>query len=181
MWSIFTPSRQLQRQVQDRWQRLYRVAYSWCHDPQLASDLTQETIAKALHKSHQLKKAGALDAWLFSILNNCWRDYCRSSKDDVEFNEVALFNEISQGDENERAHVITRVRHAIARLQLEQRQVVTLVDLEGMTYSEVADVLDIPIGTVMSRLCRARRQLKEFLRDFDSEPRSSAPRIWRIK
>ena len=181
MWSIFTQSRQRHKQIQERWHRLYRVAYSWCHDPQLASDLTQETITKALLKRHQLKQEQALDAWLFTILNNCWHDYCRSCKDNVEFNEITLPSTASHGDENERAHLIIRVRKAVGRLQLEQRQVVTLIDLEGMTYGEAATVLNIPIGTVMSRLCRARRQLKEFLHDFDSEPNSTAPRIWRIK
>ena len=74
-----------------------------------------------------------------------------------------------------------RVRGAVARLALGQRQVLTLVDLEEFSYAEVAAILEIPVGTVMSRLCRARRALKEMLQEL--APVQSAPisQIRRIK
>ncbi|MDH5649997.1 MAG: RNA polymerase sigma factor, partial [Gammaproteobacteria bacterium] len=69
--------RQLKQQLEQHWHRLYRLAYSWCHDPQLSQDLAQDTVAKALSKGHQLRDHQAFEAWLFSILINCWRDTCR--------------------------------------------------------------------------------------------------------
>ncbi|MFO7484116.1 sigma factor-like helix-turn-helix DNA-binding protein, partial [Oceanibaculum nanhaiense] len=80
--------------------------------------------------------------------------------------------------------VVSGVRAAIGTLPLGQRQVLTLVDLEGCSYIEVANILGVPVGTVMSRLCRARRALKESLLDSDLVSRDSDdqnPRIRRIK
>jgi len=71
----------------------------------------------------------------------------------------------------ERQEAVIRVRTAIAALPLGQRQVVTLVDLEEFSYAEVADIMAIPIGTVMSRLCRAREALRGLLKPAAAEPR----------
>ena len=68
--------------------RLYRLAYAWCHDAALADDLTQETLIKALGRSNQLRDAQALDGWLFSILNNCWRDQLRARRDFVDVDDL---------------------------------------------------------------------------------------------
>ena len=68
------------RQVRACRERLYRIAYSWCHDPMLADDLAQETLSRAIQKIDQLRKRDAMDAWLFSILNNQWREYLRRSR-----------------------------------------------------------------------------------------------------
>ena len=102
--------------MQKRWLRLYRIAYAWCHDPDLASDLVQETMQKALKKSQQLHKQEALDAWLHTILTNCWRDYCRRNKDTVEFNEEELIDANSDDDDSERAMVVRQVRKAITKV-----------------------------------------------------------------
>jgi len=185
MWYLFNHSQHRQAQLKARWIRLYRVAYAWCHDPDLASDLVQETMQKAIKKHHQLQTEQALDAWLFRILANCWRDHCRSSqrqRETTSFDDLQQVEDVTQdADDSERALVITQVRKAIAKLTLNQREVITLVDLEGMAYSEVAEILEIPIGTVMSRLCRARRQLRDYLEVIKKEPELSAPNVWRIK
>ncbi|MGD8570831.1 MAG: sigma-70 family RNA polymerase sigma factor [Gammaproteobacteria bacterium] len=181
MWRPFGQSRFLQKQLQTRWQRLYRIVYSWCHDPDLASDLVQETMRKALRKSDQLKKSEAMNAWLLAILTNCWRDHCRKHRETTVFDEALLADETSGEEDGERILIVTQVRKAIAKLSREQREVVTLVDLEGLSYSEVAEVLDIPIGTVMSRLCRARRQLKTLLEATFTDEEPSAPNLRRIK
>ena len=181
VWNIFGNSGALQKQLESRWQRLYRVAYSWCHDPDLSCDLVQETMQKALRKSQQLNNEQALNAWLFTILTNCWRDHCRKQKDTVSLDEEQLIDPATDEQDNERVMVVNQVRTAIARLSNDQREVLSLVDLEGMSYSEVSSVLDIPIGTVMSRLCRARRQLKEYLEVSDSESGVTTPNLWRVK
>lgn len=143
--------------------RLYRLAYAWCHNPALADDLVQETLAKALQKAEQLRDPAAQDAWLFSIMANCYRDHFRRGREMEDIDEVELSHDVSPESESVRGEIVDRVRGAIARLPDGQRQVVTLVDLEGFSYVEVAQILQIPSGTVMSRLCRARAALKTLL------------------
>lgn len=169
----------LRRHLEERWSRLYRVAYSWCHDPQLSKDLVQDTVMKALKSGHQLKDYTVLDTWLFRILVNCWRDFCRQKKSNIDVYEADLYHNDSPEVENHRMTVIHRVRKAVSELSREHCEIVTLVDLEQMSYKDVAEVLDIPIGTVMSRLCRARKQLKDMLKDLDIDDHQS--RIRRIK
>lgn len=169
----------LKRHLEDRWLRLYRVAYSWCHDTQLAQDLTQDTIMKALKNSNQLRDEEAMDTWVFSILVNCWRDVCRKNKDIIDIDQIELSHNQTPEEESQRMNITHRVRKAVSALNHEHREIVTLVDLEQMSYKDVAEVLQIPIGTVMSRLCRARRLLHDALRDLDTDPRQA--RIRRIK
>ena len=146
--------------------RLYRLAYSWCHDAALADDLAQETLIKALKKSSQLRDMGAFEGWLFRILSNCWRDHLRQRRsteniDDLDDAEEMPFASFSTPeDAHGQKQLVARVRAAVERLPLGQRQVLTLIDLEECSYSETAEILGIPIGTVMSRICRARKALK---------------------
>ena len=122
--------------------------------------VVQETITAGIINSHQLRDEKRLFVWLYSILNNAWCKYLRNKKSLVAF-EDKIADEgksgpFSQCEENETA---LRVRQAIASLPYNQSQVIALVDLEGLSYCEVSEVLDIPIGTVMSRLHRARKNL----------------------
>ena len=177
MWRLLGRSRQFQQQLDARWHRLYRVAYSWCHDPHLASDLAQETLYKALKNRHQLKDESAFDAWVFTILNNCWKDHWRNQRDTMEIEADGLQTEDNCYAEIEQDTIINVVRNAIALLPIKQRQILTLIDLEEMSYKEVAGILDIPIGTVMSRICRAREALKVSLLDLEQ----SKPSLRRVK
>jgi RNA polymerase sigma-70 factor (ECF subfamily) len=77
--------------------------------------------------------------------------------------------------------VVLKVREAITKLSEGQRQVVTLVDIQGLSYLEVAQILNVPIGTVMSRLCRARHALKDLLGDFAPRTAADESKIRRIK
>ena len=148
---------------------LYRVALSWCGDRMLADDLTQEALTRALAKQHQLRDAMKLQHWLFRILNNCWREHLRRLHPTVDIEGLVLGSDHTPELGLRKQQVIDRVRSAIARLPLGQRQVVTLVDLQGFSYTEVAEVLEIPIGTVMSRVCRARLALKAELISLHGE------------
>lgn len=145
---------------------LYRIAYAWCHDPALADDLVQDALSKAWARRAQLREEAALKGWVVSIMNHCWLDHLRSRRDfdDIEDWEDELE---SAGESPEvrcdRERVIACIRSAIAQLPPAQRQVVTLVDLEEFGYAEVAGILNIPVGTVMSRLSRARANLKKRL------------------
>lgn len=160
--------------------RLLRLAYAWCHDIDLSNDLVQEALTKGLTHDNQLRDPAAMESWLFSILNNCWRDYLRAKR---EFSDIAELDEVifdpAPGPEKQYAsrQTATRVRKAIAALPMAQRQVITLVDIEELSYAEVAQILEVPVGTVMSRLSRARQALKLGLQ---AEEQSRA-RLRRVK
>ena len=166
----FLRNRESQRALREARTRLYRMAYAWCHNRALAEDLVQETLAKATQKSAQLRDPKARDAWLYSILTNCFRDHLRRQRDMDDVDELEISHEVTPETETGRLQVVDKVRAAVARLPDGQRQVVTLVDLEGFSYVEVAQILSIPIGTVMSRLCRARNAMKtQLLADFQPD------------
>lgn len=149
--------------------RLYRLAYSWCHEAALAEDLVQETLYKALKKSGQLRDMEVFEGWLFRILANCWHDHLRQRRNTVDIDDLDDLEEMpfashpSLEDAHGEKQLVARVRSAVERLPLGQRQVLTLIDLEEFSYSETAAILDIPVGTVMSRVCRARQALKQHL------------------
>ena len=94
---------------------------------------------------------------------------------------MVIIDENSPETETRQLQIVDKVRKAVATLSEGQRQVVTLVDLEGFSYVEVATILDIPIGTVMSRLCRARKTLKDMLISEYGEPKEKDRALRRIK
>ncbi len=143
--------------------RLYRLAVSWCSDAMLADDLVQETLNKALAKQHQLKDHSHIEAWLFRIMHNCWMGYLRANKPSIDIDDVNLVNDQSPAKTYSEQQIVNRVRQGVEMLPLIQRQVITLIDLESCSYTQVAVILDIPVGTVMSRLSRARGLLKKHL------------------
>lgn len=143
--------------------KLYRMALAWCGDHSLADDLVQDTLAKALEKQDQLRDEERLGAWLYKILHNCWMEYLRTRKPEMDIDDVEL--ECTDCPERNFAdnQLVEQVHSAVASLPLGQRQVMTLIDLEGCGYEQVALILDIPVGTVMSRLSRAREAMKKRL------------------
>lgn len=165
--------------------RLYRVAYAWCRNPSVADDLVQETLSKALRKSSQLRDLEMMHSWLFSILTNCWRDYFRQHQEmeDIdEIDELHFASELTPEDECAQSQVVKQVRAAVAALPPGQRHVLTLVDLEAFSYTEVAAILEIPVGTVMSRLSRARRALTtKLLRPSQARATMAAANLTRLK
>lgn len=162
---------------------LYRIAYSWCHEATLADDLVQDTLSRAWSRRAQLRGAAALKAWAVSIMHHCWVDHLRARK---EFDDVDDWQDTlaSPADTPEvrcgREQVIACVRAAVARLPVGQRQVITLVDLEEFSYAEVAQILGIPVGTVMSRLSRARTGLKTLL-ERAQRAEAARPDLRRVK
>lgn len=161
-------TRQFEEKLAEVRPRLSRLAYSWCHQRATADDLVQDALAKALDRHGQLREAEALYGWLCAILANCWHDHLRRRKhtEDIDaLDETEL--PVTEGPEDAclQNEIVRRVRHAITALPAGQREVVTLVDLEEFSYAEVATILEIPIGTVMSRLSRARVALRDALRE----------------
>lgn len=164
--SLLFHSRQWRDSLEAARPALYRTAYAWCRDAALADDLVQEATTKALERGDQLRDPARLKSWLFAILSRCWHDHLRARHPHEDIDELAdeqLAAEGSPADVAERRQTVARVRAAVARLPMGQRQVLTLVDLEEFSYAEVGEILDIPIGTVMSRLCRGRRALRDDL------------------
>ena len=139
--------------------RLYRVALAWCADAMLADDLVQETMAAGIVNSHQLRDEERLFAWLYSIMNNQWYRHLQRNKRYDELDEQLPSEDPGPFNNCQELEMVRRVRRAVASLPMQQRQVISLVDLEGVSYCDVARVLDIPIGTVMSRLHSARKNL----------------------
>jgi RNA polymerase sigma-70 factor (ECF subfamily) len=158
---------------------LYRTALRMTNNPQEAEDLVQETMLKAFRFSHTYRPGTNLRAWLFRILNtSAINRYRRQATHPApislpEGEEFYLYNqirdlsgqELTQGAEEEvlNQYLDEDVYRALHDLPLNFRMPVILADIEGMSYKEIAEALQIPIGTVMSRISRARRQLQKSL------------------
>jgi RNA polymerase sigma-70 factor (ECF subfamily) len=157
------------KQLTEMRPRLYKVAYSWCHAHDIADDVVQETIVKALRNANSLRDMKKMNSWLFTILANCWRDHLRRQKPTEDIDECVFTDDNTPELTQEKQNITDIVQQAVATLPLGQRQVVTLVDLEGFSYAEVAEIIGIPTGTVMSRLNRARKALSEQLLELKEQ------------
>lgn len=163
---VWPQKRRLQRRreaVVEHQGMLWRLAMSWSHDRNLADDLAQETLVRALEKVEDLRDEAQLRSWLCAILHNCWCNYWRQNRHTATMDPVESDERLRVDDDCPREAEHECIRRAIAALPRGQREVVTLVELEGFSYKEVSNAVGIPIGTVMSRLCRARRALAERL------------------
>ncbi|NBS59210.1 MAG: sigma-70 family RNA polymerase sigma factor [Betaproteobacteria bacterium] len=141
--------------------RLRRYARALVSDRARADDLVQDTLERAWNKFHLWRPGSDLRAWLFTVMHNVHVNQVRASRDhavlDDEGPEMAVA--AVQGASLE----IRDLERALAVLPPEQREVLLLIALEDMSYAEVAAMLDIPIGTVMSRLSRAREKLRALM------------------
>ncbi len=172
----------LRRRIATSRERLYRVALAWCGDGMLADDLVQETLSLALQKVHQLRDKERLNAWLYSILNNRWKQYLRSRRPHEDLDDERPCDKPGPDLMVDRLEIVSRVRAAVAVLPLEQRRVLALVDLEGFSYNDVSEILEIPAGTVMSRLHRARKGLVKLLEPDETMPvEVTGPSLVRVK
>jgi RNA polymerase sigma-70 factor, ECF subfamily len=142
--------------------RLRRYALGLCRSTAAADDLVQGACLKALAKAASWHPGTRFDAWMFRILRNHWIDGVRRNSVEGEFADSAASADAlappTEGQLLDRL-MLEQVKDAIAQLPSEQREVILLVCVDDLSYREVADVLNIPIGTVMSRLARARRRL----------------------
>lgn len=152
-----------------RREKLYRIAYSWCHHAALADDLVQDTIYKAIKNAEKLRDLETIDTWLYRIMYNCWQDQLRVKGRNVEFIERPDEQQPTQDENYQQSQIVQRVRSSIEQLPLPLREVVTMADFAGLSYAQIAEIIDAPIGTVMSRLFRARQTLKQQLLDFGSD------------
>lgn len=141
--------------------RLRRYARALVGERARADDLVQDTLERAWTKLHLFRAGTDLRAWLFTVMHNVHVNQIRAARETVEFDESALESVASdpQGDRLD----VRDLERALQRLPVEQRQVLLLVALEDMSYDEAARALNVPIGTVMSRLSRARERLRALM------------------
>lgn len=141
--------------------RLRRYARALVGDRATADDLVQDTLERAWAKLHLYRRGTDLRAWLFTVMHNVHVNRVRASRvtDTLEDEMPELAQRPAQGD----ALLVRDLDRAIAQLPAEQRAVLLLVTLEEMSYDAVARTLGIPIGTVMSRLSRAREKLRAMM------------------
>ena len=155
-----------ERLIAEQIPRLRRYARALMGDPVRADDLVQETLLRALSRQHLWRPGTDMRAWMFTILhnihvNNQRRRHTRGEHQDLDDDQPELAVPALQ----EKSLEIRDLSRALELLPEPQRQVVLLVGLEGMDYRNVADVLEIPIGTVMSRLHRGRESLRRLMSD----------------
>lgn len=155
--------KRLENRIHSLVPRLYAIAHSWGCTRDTCDDLIQETISIGLDKYKQLRNPDLLDGWIIRILVNTHRQHLRKGKWLTTLDNDELIEEHGPVSQLESNRTIERVQRAISLLSDEHRKVLVLVDMEGMSYREVASVLDIKLGTVMSRLGRARNNLRKVL------------------
>jgi RNA polymerase sigma-70 factor (ECF subfamily) len=144
--------------------RLRRYAHALTRNPTRADDLVQNCLVRAITKKHLWQPGTNLRAWLFTIMHNQHVNHVRRSM--REGVSVPIDDVESTWTAEPAADAFLQLRdfgRAIAALPEEQRQVILLIGLEGMSYEEVAQILDIPIGTVRSRLSRGRDMLRQLM------------------
>jgi RNA polymerase sigma-70 factor (ECF subfamily) len=152
------------RSIEAEIPRLRRYARALARDVAAADDLVQDCLARALGKLHLWQEGTDLRAWLFTILHNQYVNHVRRAV--REGSAVGLTeNEpmLTRAPQQSRSLELRDLRRAITKLPEEQRSVILLVGLEGMHYEEVAEVLEIPVGTVRSRLSRGREGLRRLM------------------
>ena len=146
--------------------RLRRFASGLTHDGHMADDLVQTACLKALERWHQWQPDTSLASWMFRIVQTTWIDDYRSRQRRPEDTVIDDLPEAVGEDGRElveRRSELRAVRLAIAALPDDQRAVLMLVTVDGLSYQEAAQALNIPLGTVMSRLSRARIRLADQL------------------
>jgi len=173
--------RELMRWQSEHRARLLRLAWSWCGDVNTAEDLVQEACRRGLKSRAELRDPRKLHTWMTRIMYRVWLDQLKSPRQRLE--ELEDFSNDYQADQASPEQLADarqqalRVRSALAKLSPPQRQVITLVDLEELSYAECAEVLEVPVGTVMSRLNRGRNALKQLLKNGDPKPAVQLRRV----
>ncbi len=159
---------------------LYNFAYHLTYNEEEANDLVQETFMKAYRFIDSYQKGTNSKAWLFKILKNAFiNNYRKKSRqpNQVDFEDIVSYHDSDsekfRGSVDLRQEIFQgmlgdEISNSLNSLPVDFKTVILLCDIEGFTYEEISKIVDIPIGTVRSRLHRARNLLKEKLKDYAS-------------
>lgn len=152
--------------------RLRRFAWALTRSREDGDDLVQAGLVKALQSLAQYEPGTRLDAWMFRILRTGWIDRGRAARRRPTVHDPDAVEAMSDGGAAARGAearvMLARTRDAMATLPDEQREVLVLIAIEGLAYREAAETLGVPVGTVMSRLSRARAKLSALLEETRS-------------
>ena len=155
--------------------RLRRFAAGLTRSASEADDLVQAACERALAREHQFQEGTRFDSWMFRIVQTIWIDQLRAR--DIRKEDGDIAEERLGTDEPvrrvEARLALSEVRQAVSRLPADQRITLMLVTVEGLSYKQAADVTGVPVGTIMSRLARARIALQQLLEAGVGERRSA--------
>ncbi len=170
------------RQLLDAIPRLRRYARTLTFDATLADDLTQQTLERALSHWTQFDPQREMTVWLLSIAHNAHLDSLRreSRMTVTDPAELGRAQDARGGDPGVDVGLRIDLQAALRLLSPEQREPLLLVCVEQLSYAEVAAVMNIPVGTVMSRVCRARAALRRFLSGEEQPAAAPAPALRRV-
>jgi len=152
--------------------RLRRFALSLTGDRAEADDLVQAACERALARYHQYRPGSRLDRWLFAILHHLFIDERRTmrrQKPHLPFEEGKLLSQAKNTMKKLEARLqLGEVARAMRQMGETERMVLSLVCVEGMSYRDAAEIMQVPVGTVMSRLARARKKLHRLIHEGSS-------------
>ncbi|MBO0766353.1 MAG: RNA polymerase sigma factor [Hyphomicrobiaceae bacterium] len=146
--------------------RLRRFAYALTGNTEQGDDLVQDACLRALSRMDLWQPGTRLDSWMYRIAQNIWLDRLRANKVRGEVVDIEAMEGMTGSDGRQVAEselTLQAVAAAMGRLPAEQRAMVALVCIEGASYKEAAEIVGVPVGTVMSRLARARRTIHALL------------------
>jgi RNA polymerase sigma-70 factor (ECF subfamily) len=152
------------RSLEAQLPRLRRYARALTHDSSRADDLIQDTLVRALAKQHLYQDGTNLRAWLFTLMHNQYVNNARRNvREDNSLDVDTVAAHLVAVTDPTASRQLRELDEAIGKLAIEQRQVILLIGLEGMSYEETAAILNVPIGTVRSRLSRGREALRRLM------------------
>lgn len=158
--------------------RIFSLAYNYVKEEEEARDLTQDIFVTAYRAIDKLRDDSKFGAWLYQIgLNHCRNRYKRLSRRgwfsnkslDDDDNFLQLSGGTNPEQELEKDRIIRQVRRAITSMGEAEKEIIILRDIQGLAYDEISEILDIPLGTVKSKLNRARHSLKNKLKNFHAQ------------
>lgn len=147
---------------------LYRYARSLCGEPSAAEELLQETYKRALaaKRKPEVSDADQMRPWVFTIMRNIWQNERRrmSRSPEILFDDSTASLDEGVEDAINRKLLVSEIRAAVDSLPVPWREIIVMRDMEDLSYAQIAAILACPVGTVMSRLARARQALRQLLR-----------------
>jgi len=148
--------------------RLFNFVRSMVRNDELAEDITQESFVKAYYSLGKLQNPGSFKSWLFRIANNNTLDWLRKKRlqlvdVDEQLRESYVDMRVNPEDRTLEDARVAHIHQALDQLKSDKKAILVMCDLQGLSYQEIAEVLNIPFGTVQSRIFYARRKLREYL------------------